>query len=252
MPTVTFAETLVEHQARIGLSSRRIKNLRRILILQHQGLVPTGIRGQMGDSNVTWADVRAASADLAAELHVDLVDAQYVPDDFRVSVAARAELAALNKRLSHDSTKRARAADGYLLTVPYGYQAVPDGVAVLVAPEAETIRTVVAMTLAGHNMVTIATQLNDLGCPTPSGKPWRNDTVREIFRRLPVYAGFTLYRGVASKQDYWHGEIFDGRHEPIITLPEAHAALKMLKHDFAWVYVPTKHLWQHSPAGPVA
>lgn len=252
MPTVTFAETLVEHQARIGLSSRRIKNLRRILILQHQGLVPAGIRGQMGDSNVTWADVRAASADLAAELHVSLLGAQYVPDDFRVSAAASAELAALNKRLSHASTKRARAADGYLLTVPYGYRAVPDGIAELVAQEAAAIRTAVAMQIAGRNMVAIAAQLNDLGYLPPRGKQWRNDTVREIFRRLPVYAGFTLYRGVANKQDYWHGEIFDGRHAPIITLPEAHAVLRMLKRDFAWVYVPTEHLWQPGHAGPVA
>lgn len=72
MSTVTFAETMNQHHARIGLSARRTKNLRRILALKHQGLDPLAIQATMGDSNTTWTDIHAASADLAAELHVSL------------------------------------------------------------------------------------------------------------------------------------------------------------------------------------
>ena len=97
MPTVTFAETMSQHHARIGLSARRTKNLRRILALKHQGLEPLTIQATMGHSNATWTDIHATSADLAAELHVSLQGARYQPDTFQVPPEEHAVIATLHK-----------------------------------------------------------------------------------------------------------------------------------------------------------
>lgn len=243
MPAVTFSETLTRHQTRIGLSARRIKNLRRILVLKHQGLDPLAIVDMMGHTNATWADTHAASADLAAELHVTLQGACYQPDAFQVSPEEYETRAALNKLQSHDSDKRVRAAAGYLLTIPYGYRAGADGIAAPLAQEAEAVHTIVDMTAEGLSQAAIAAFLNDLGCAAPAGGRWHKDAVREIIRRLPVYAGFVLYRGTEHKKDYWHGELFVGRHQAIITLADVKAALAALGRSFEWVFArePAPH-----------
>lgn len=246
MCTVTFAETMTRHQARIGLSARRTKNLRRILALKHQGLDPLAIQAAMGDSNTTRTDIHAASADLAAELHVSLQGTCYQPDTFQVSPEEHAVIAALNKLQSHDSDKRARAADGYLLTIPYGYRAGADGIAAPVAQEAEAICTIVEMTIEGLSQTATAALLNDLDCAAPAGGRWRKDAVREVIRRLPVYAGYVLYRGTEHKKDYWHGELFNGRHQAIIPLSEVNAALAALGRRFEWGFASG-----HGPNGQV-
>jgi len=194
MPTVTFAETMNQHHARIGLSARRTKNLRRILALKHQGLDPLAIQAAMGDSNTTRTDIHAASADLAAELHVSLQGMCYQPDTFQVSIEEHAVIATLHRLQSYDSDKRARAADGYLLTIPYGYRAGGDGIAAPVAQGAEAIRTIVEMTIEGLSQTAIAALLNDLDCAAPAGGRWRKDAVREVIRRLTLYAvsGYTV------------------------------------------------------------
>lgn len=246
MPTVTFAETMNQHHARIGLSARRTKNLRRILALKHQGLDPLAIQAAMGDSNTTRTDIHAASADLAAELHVSLQGTCYQPDTFQVSPEEHAVIATLHKLQSYDSDKRARAADGYLLTIPYGYRAGGDGIAAPVAQEAEAIRTIVEMTIEGLSQTAIAALLNDLDCAAPAGGRWRKDAVREVIRRLPLYAGYVLYRGTEHKKDYWHGELFNGRHQAIIPLSEVNAALTTLGRRFEWVFASG-----HGPNGQV-
>jgi hypothetical protein len=246
MPTVTFAETMNQHHARIGLSARRTKNLRRILALKHQSLDPLAIQAAMGDSNTTRTDIHATSADLAAELHVSLQGTCYQPDTFQVSPEEHAVIATLHKLQGYDSDKRARAADGYLLTIPYEYRAGGDGIAAPVAQEAEAIRTIVEMTIEGLSQTAIAALLNDLNCAAPAGGRWRKDAVREVIRRLPLYAGYVLYRGTEHKKDYWHGELFNGRHQAIIPLSEVNAALTTLGRRFEWVFASG-----HGPNGQV-
>ena len=190
----------------------------------------------MGQSNVTWADIHATIADLAAELHVSLQGPRYQPDTFQVPPEEHAVIATLHKLQSYDSDKRARAADGCLLTIPYGYRAGVDGIATPVAQEAEVIRTIVDMTIEGLSQTAIAALLNDLDCTAPAGGRWHKDAVREVIRRLPIYAGYVLYRGTERKKDYWHGELFNGRHQAIIPLSEVNAALTALGRSFAWVF----------------
>ncbi len=52
-----------------------------------------------------------------------------------------------------------------------------------------------------------------------------------------------LYRGTEHKKDYWHGELFVGRHQAIITLDDVKAALAALGRSFEWVFVrePAPH-----------
>ena len=71
----------------------------------------------------------------------------------------------------------------------------------------------------------ISNRLNDLGRPSPKGRKWSNETVRDILNN-PFYAGYILYRGSITdesgrrKQPRYTGTLYPGLHKPLISLDE--------------------------------
>jgi site-specific DNA recombinase len=82
---------------------------------------------------------------------------------------------------------------------PYGYG--PDGVTVIEA-EAADIRWACEQVLAGMSLRSIAKDLNARGRRTSTGKPWRQDAIREVLLR-PRNAGLMQHRGQVAGPAGW-------------------------------------------------
>lgn len=103
---------------------------------------------------------------------------------------------------------------------PYGYRLNKDGWLVIHDGEAETVRWIFDRYLGGHGTRSISGDLSRRpDKPSPSGNPlWRYGTINWMLRNA-TYAG-----GVV-----WDGEVYAGKHEPIIeraTFELAQAAMK--------------------------
>lgn len=82
---------------------------------------------------------------------------------------------------------------------PYGYQA--DGVTVVEAEAAE-IRWASEQVLAGRSLRSIAADLNARGKTTSTGRPWRQDTIRDVLLRARN-AGLMQHRGEVVGRAGW-------------------------------------------------
>ncbi len=122
-------------------------------------------------------------------------------------------------RMHTKKAKRERAREGlYNSSVPpYGYAHAgsPRQPPVIVPEEAEVVRFMFERYVTGrYSLGEIAEMVNDRGWRTRAGRRFSKDTVTDMIRN-PYYAGKVVYK--ASQQQAGVGEIFDGRHEPIIS-----------------------------------
>lgn len=240
-----FAETTTAHQARIGISLHRVKSLRRVLTLKRQGLTAEQIHARIGATNATWETVHASLSALEAELQVNWNGACYVANGHRVPDAVSQARAAWGQTLAGDSNKRARAAAGQLNVVPFGYH-LDAGNNIVPQPEqAAAVQYAIALLLQGYTFQQIAERLNAHGHPAPLVSTWDKDGVRELTRRLPVYAGYAIYRGMANKKRYWEGELFAGRFAPLLTWTDVEAVLQRLGRANTWTIVRPRTDWDN-------
>ena len=120
-------------------------------------------------------------------------------------------------------------------SVPFGYRVNSDRVVLIVPEEAQVVRLIFDLYLAGWGTPSIARELNHRGFHTQRGGPWRQSTVAECVKN-PFYAGYTVIgkrRTVSNPNGHrtrrrnpsheWL--IVEGIHEPIIS-QEVWAAAK--------------------------
>lgn len=122
-------------------------------------------------------------------------------------------------RMHTRKAKRERAREGlYNSSVPpYGYANAgsPRLPPVIVPEEAEAVRFMFERYVTGrYSLGDIAQMMNDRGWRTRSGRQFSRDTVTDMIRN-PFYAGKVVYKAGQRKRDV--GEVFEGRHEPIIS-----------------------------------
>ncbi len=84
--------------------------------------------------------------------------------------------------------------------------------------EAEVIRAAARLLLTGRSLRSTAAHLNDIGAPTPRGKPWQSATLRQVLVR-ERNAGRRVHRGQV---------IGDGRWPPIYSVDTHDQVLALL------------------------
>ena len=233
-----FADKSEEaHAARVGLSYRRTKIMRRALVLRlaHPGITTRELQDRMSDCPRYIAEMSVD--ELMETLAVELVGNLLIPIPVSKSNPLQqvADLVGTTvpeiTRMLGKSSKRLRAQAGIPLCSkpPFGYHfgecetLTVNGKTVEYFPlvvddeEAEWVVWMYdAYAYDGRSMPEIAEFLNLAEVPTRSGKPWSQENVREILRN-PVYTGYILYRGVEHRNQRNAGELFPGRHEAIVS-----------------------------------
>lgn len=106
--------------------------------------------------------------------------------------------------------------------IPFGYQAVRDRAGKIVERvphpvEAPLVREAVDRVLAGESVRAVWTSWNERGIPTPRGKQWGPQMMRDVLLR-PVYAGLRVHRG----------ELYPGSWEPLITREQHEKVVALL------------------------
>lgn len=144
----------------------------------------------------------------------------------------QAETESVNTRIRTTTRKTQLAQEGRWngTRVPFGYYAKPqlgpDGqplvrggriVNMLVPNEnAAIVRSIFHDYIQGQSSITLATRLNNLGVPSPSGKPWRSDTIVYMLQN-PFYYGMVPYRySRRFRREGAEPIVVQGTHEPII------------------------------------
>ncbi|MBR6208660.1 MAG: recombinase family protein [Oscillospiraceae bacterium] len=110
-----------------------------------------------------------------------------------------------------------------------GYRMLPDNTLEIVPEEAEIIRRIFNMYLAGHGSDTIARALNKDGLRTSAGKPWSHQTVLRALEN-EKYMGDTL----SMKSVKRHGVKLmntDGQYAPRYYIEDTHPGI-VSKEDF--------------------
>lgn len=252
-----FQETETEHAHRLAdlLSVRQVKLRRRILADKCAGLREAEITAKRGASNTPWQLVAMSIAELAASLHLGLVNGVYGPDDHQASATAQAMRQVAGALWSHASSKELVAQAGFFVGAPpYGYvkttqitvgyagQPVTGWLTQPEPAQAAVIRQLFDAVSAGESLSNIARDLNaEPPVPAPRGGLWSGDSLRELIRRGPAYAGYMIYRG-EQRADRWAGTLYPGRHPALITWAAVVAALRVLGHelgqDVQWVSAP--------------
>ena len=100
--------------------------------------------------------------------------------------------------------------------------------------EAEVIREAARLLLAGRSLRSTAAHLNDIGAPTPRGKPWQSATPRQVLLR-ERNAGRRVHRGQV---------IGDGRWAPLYSADTHDRVLALLDRPFP------QHHQQQRPSAP--
>lgn len=129
--------------------------------------------------------------------------------------------------------QRKRFSDGKV-SLPYkqflGYRKGADGLPEIVPEEAEIVRRIYSLYMAGKTDTAIAKILTDEGIPTPSGKPqWRKSTVKSMLSN-EKYKGAAILQKcftvdfLTKKRKVNEGEVpqyyVEKSHEPIISPEE--------------------------------
>jgi len=115
--------------------------------------------------------------------------------------------------------KRGRAAEGYTNAsiAPFGYRRASDNPKdplVIDPEEAEAVLMAYEAYATGqYTAQDIADMLNARGYRTRKGRRFSKEGVREILRN-PFYKGYVVYR---QGQHHSEGEIYPGKHEPIVS-----------------------------------
>ena len=83
--------------------------------------------------------------------------------------------------------------------------------------EAEVIRAAARMLLAGRSLRSTAAHLNNLGSPTPRGKPWQPATLRQVLVR-ERNAGRRVHRGQVIDDGSWPPIYSADTHDRVLAL----------------------------------
>lgn len=110
-----------------------------------------------------------------------------------------------------------------------GYRMLPDNTLEIVPEEAEIIRRIFDMYLAGHGSDVIARALNEDGLRTSSGKPWSHQTVLRALEN-EKYMGDTLSMKSVKRLGVKHMNT-DGRYAPRYYIEDTHPGI-VSKEDF--------------------
>lgn len=153
----------------------------------------------------------------------------------------------INERYVRDLSRKIRSClrfkiqrGEYLGNAPFGYKKASDKKNRLCPDdvEAETVRLIYRLYRSGMGYTTIASLLDERGCPSPGKNRWNRITVRRILCSR-VYIGDTV-QGVSEKvsfkskktrrlpQDEW--VITEGTHEAIISAEEFQEVQKLREH----------------------
>jgi site-specific DNA recombinase len=157
---------------------------------------------------------------------------------------ARKEFKIINRRLQRG--RRDAVAEGYYLGArpPYGYliEKTPKGNILVPHPEqAQVVKTIFDLYVGGMGSRKVAAELNRLGYPTYSGKPWEASTVLFILKN-EVYNGRIQWRKKEEKKSIEPGKKenvrtrprsewidADGKHQPIVDAETFGKAQEILK-----------------------
>ncbi len=83
--------------------------------------------------------------------------------------------------------------------------------------EAEVIRAAARMLRAGWSLRSTAAHLNDIGAPTPRGKPWQSTTLRQVLVR-ERNAGRRIHRGQVIDDGRWAPIYSADTHDRVLAL----------------------------------
>lgn len=136
---------------------------------------------------------------------------------------AEEESHSISENIKWSIRKRFAKGDYLPAQVPYGYRRWEGGLVPQPA-EAEVIRRIFALVLAGSGCDATARLLNQEGVPSPKGREWNANTVRTILHN-PVYIGDMLYQKTYTDESFYvhlnHGEMNQfyhrDHHEAIIS-----------------------------------
>ena len=193
-----------------------------------------GVRFDPAANAYTWRESGPEVTDVARELIL--------------SAKAGPVLRLLSKGLPlrhEDTSKLERAKAGLPIgRLPFGYRWSRKRVLVTIGgnereepipePDPDTawvIEEIYELYMSGLTYTEIARRLNEEEAPSPSGKAWRKETIREIVQN-PFYAGRILYRPTKvdeegrRRYERHEGILFPGQHEGIIRLVEWDAVQK--------------------------
>jgi len=110
------------------------------------------------------------------------------------------------------------AAFGYRRTVERDEHGKRTGAHDELDPEqAEVIRQAARLLLAGRSLRSTAAHLNDIGAPTPRGKPWQSATLRQVLLR-ERNAGRRVHRGQVIGDGRWAPLYSADTHDRVLTL----------------------------------
>lgn len=106
--------------------------------------------------------------------------------------------------------------------IPFGYQAVRDKSGKIVdrlphPTEAALVQEAFERVLAGESVRSVWTSWNEREIPTPRGKKWGPQMMRDLLMR-PVYAGLRSHRG----------QLYPGTWEPLVTREQHDRVVAML------------------------
>jgi len=110
------------------------------------------------------------------------------------------------------------AAFGYRRTVERDENGKRTGAHDELDPEqAEVIRQAARLLLAGRSLRSTAAHLNDIGAPTPRGKPWQSATLRQVLLR-ERNAGRRVHRGQVIGDGRWAPIYSADTHDRVLAL----------------------------------
>jgi site-specific DNA recombinase len=114
---------------------------------------------------------------------------------------AQLESEQIGERVKVGMTQKAKGGAGYLgFGHPYGFTYVERRLSVEPS-EAEVVRLMFHLYLAGHSLSEIASDLTERRVPTKNGGKWQKNTVANILHN-PLYCGFVDWNGVVRKADH--------------------------------------------------
>lgn len=135
-----------------------------------------------------------------------------------LSVFAQLEREQIAERMAMGKVGRAKAgkaASWSTITRPYGYEINDDDIYEVVKHEAKIVKDIFRKYLEGES---ISGMSYDFSEKMIDGKKWHHSTIRRILTN-PIYAG-----GIRFK-----GKVYDGQHDPIISMEDYKEAERQVK-----------------------
>lgn len=162
---------------------------------------------------------------LRKQCGIDVISISENTGDDKMSVLIEAMIEAMDEYYSinlSEEVKRGmneKASRGEIVTIPsFGYT-VKNGKYVPDPETAPIIKKIFSDYLNGTGLITIARQLNDLGCRTRRGNPFENRTIKYILQN-PVYIGKIRWnpQGKTNYREHFNENTVEGHHEPLIDI----------------------------------